>query len=146
MITPASKRVLAKLHIKSESFGYRVFQMIRTTLLVIIGELFFRAQGIKAGFSLLRRIFTGFSFTGMNEETMKVLGVDWQDLLIVGITLIMIFTVSVMNERGVCLRDTLAKKKIVLRWCVLYALAFYIIIFGAYGFGYLPVDPMYAQF
>jgi hypothetical protein len=40
----------------------------------------------------------------------------------------------------------LQQKPLVLRWTVLLALLFYIIIFGAYGVGYIPVNPMYANF
>ena len=32
------------------------------------------------------------------------------------------------------------------RWTVFYALILFIIVFGAYGKGYIPVDPMYANF
>ena len=38
------------------------------------------------------------------------------------------------------------KKNIVIRWLVYYAIIMFIIIFGAYGRGYVPVDPIYANF
>ena len=53
---------------------------------------------------------------------------------------------SLLNEKGICVREALQKKPTPVRWAVLYALILYIIIFGAYGVGYVPVDPMYANF
>lgn len=146
MIAPAVKSFNTKLHINSASKPYHAMQIVRTAVLVVIGELFFRAGGLQAGFSMFGKMFTSFSFSWLNGDTLSSLGVDWQDMLIVGITIIIVFVVSLMNEKGIKLRESLAKKNIVLRWSVFYILIFYIIIFGAYGFGYIPVDPMYAQF
>ena len=57
-----------------------------------------------------------------------------------------VFVISLMNEKGIRVRQTLQQKPLLLRWALLYALLFYIITFGAYGVGYIPVNPMYANF
>ena len=44
------------------------------------------------------------------------------------------------------IRGSLNRKPTALRWAVWYALILFILIFGAYGVGYIPVDPMYANF
>ncbi|MBD8922108.1 MBOAT family protein, partial [bacterium] len=54
--------------------------------------------------------------------------------------------VSIKHEKNICLRENLSKKNIVVRWIILYILIFSILIFGAFGPGYEPVDPMYADF
>ena len=95
IIAPPVRAVNARLHIRAESFPYRLLQMLRTTVLVIIGELFF---------------------------------------------------VSVINEKGKSVRALLAQRPAAVRWTVFYALILFIIVFGAYGKGYIPVDPMYANF
>ena len=61
-------------------------------------------------------------------------------------TLLIVLTVSILNERGIRIRETLSRQPLALRWALWYALIFYILIFGAYGVGYIPVDPMYANF
>lgn len=53
--------------------------------------------------------------------------------LIVGVTLLIVFVVSILNEKGINVREKLKTKNIALRWCVWYALILFIIIFGAYG-------------
>ena len=146
MLEPPVQAMNKKLHINPKWFGYRLLQILRTGVLVIIGELFFRARGIKAGMNLFGRMVSDFSFSTLNEDLLKKLNIDKYDFIVVGITLLIILTVSILNEKGVCVRESLAKKNIVLRWAVLYGLILYIIIFGAYGLGYTPVDPMYAQF
>ena len=40
----------------------------------------------------------------------------------------------------------IAKRNVVIRWVAVYALIMFIIIFGAYGKGYVAVDPIYANF
>lgn len=146
IIEPGTRWINNKLHIQSENFLFRLFQMLRTTILVIIGELFFRAHGLRAGLSMFKKMLIDFNFTTLGSDLLKKLGVDVYDLAIVGVTLIIILLISIMNERGVVVRDALAKRNIVIRWAVLYALILFIVIFGAYGKGYIPVDPIYANF
>ncbi len=146
IVAPAVKWLHQKCHINPEWFGYRIFQIIRTGILVVIGEMFFRALTLQAGFAMLRQMVTNFRFATLNGDLLKQMGVDWKDMGIVLVTILIIFAISVWNEKGVIVREALAKKPVVVRWAVLYALILFIVIFGAYGAGYIPVDPIYANF
>lgn len=146
LTTPGAKKIQQKLHMDPAGKGYRLFQMIRTCVLVVIGELFFRAEGLGAGLAMFFRMVSDFRFTTVSTELLKTMSIDPMDFLIVGVTLVTVFVVSLMNERGIIVRNALQKRHTAIRWAVLYALIFYIIIFGAYGKGYVPVDPMYANF
>lgn len=146
MVTPLASKFFKKVRLDPNCFAYKVFRIVRTSLFVVIGELFFRSPGMGRGFELFGRMVSDFSFTGLNNVLLKKLSVDVQDFIIIAFTLAVVFIVSVLNEKGVCIRDQIAKRNIVIRWCVFYALIMFIIIFGAYGFGYIPVDPMYANF
>lgn len=146
IIAPPVRAVNARLHIRAESFPYRLLQMLRTTVLVIIGELFFRANGLRAGLHMFRTMITSLSFSGINAALLKTLGINSADLIIVAVTLLIVFVVGLLHEKGRSVRTWLAGKPVVLRWAVLYALILFIVIFGAYGNGYTPVAPMYAQF
>ncbi len=146
ILEPAAKWIHKKLHIQPERPLYRFFQMVRTTLLVIIGELFFRAEGLRAGLSMFQKILTDFRFTTLNGDLLSKLRMDQFDLFIVGITLLLVLTVSILKEQGIRIREGLSKKNTAFRWAVLYAWILFIVIFGAYGPGYIPVDPIYANF
>jgi len=146
IIAPGAKWFHQKLHIQPENKIFQFFQIIRTSFLVVIGELFFRAEGLKKGLSMFCKMVTDFRFSAISADLMKTLSVDSKDFLIVGITLVTVLVISLLNERGIVVRDALQKQHTVVRWALLYALIFYIIVFGAYGVGYVPVNPMYANF
>ena len=146
IISQAVKNANKKLHINSDWFIYRLFQMIRTGILVVIGELFFRANGLAAGLRMFGRMVTDFHVTTLNSEMLTKLGVDHADFIIVGVALLLIFIISILNEKGISVREWINKRNIVIRWAIWYALILFIVIFGAYGRGYLPLDPIYANF
>ena len=146
LCAPLVKRVNTRFGVKPERLPYRIAQTVRTCLLVVVGELFFRAEGLRAGLRMFRKMVTDFRFDSISIPMLKGLSIDPQDFFIVGVTMVIVFVVSLLNERGIVVRDALEKKSTALRWAVLYALILYIIIFGAYGKGYVPVDPMYANF
>ncbi len=146
IFAPAIKTINGKLRINTSSKPYRAMQIIRNDILVVIGELFFRANGLKAGMRMFGKAVTDFSFGSSAHSLLRKLSIDYADLFIVGVTLAIVFVVSIFNEKGMCVRAELRKKNIVLRWTVLLALCMYIVIFGAYGIGYMPVDPIYANF
>ena len=135
-----------KLYVKlniSKSKILKVLQILKTTFIVIIGELIFNSSSVKQSIYMIKKIFTNFSFK-LNEFTS--LGLDLPDYFILTISLLVVFIVSIKHEKNICLRENLSKKNIVVRWIILYILIFSILIFGAFGPGYEPVDPMYADF
>ena len=143
---PLSQSLRQKLHIAPECGWFRAVQIVRTGLLVVVGELFFRAHGLRAGLGMFRSMVTDFRFSSMGDRLLGQLGVDIFDLLIVVVALIGVFVISSYQERGVRIRESLHKKPLPLRWALLYGLILFIVIFGAYGPGYVPVDPIYANF
>ena len=146
LISPLVTKINNKLHINSEAKLYKFIQIIRTIILVIIGELFFRAEGFKIGLSMFTSIFTNFHFSPLTPVLLKKLGIDYQDIIIVIVALVVVFIISLLKERGINIREKLNKSHMIVSWGLIYALLLFIIIFGAYGRGYIPVDPIYANF
>ena len=143
---PAVLWVSAKLHINRERKWYKGIQIIKTTLLVFVGELFFRATTVTAGFEMLGKMFTNFTFKSFTDGTILSLGMDIQDFIIIAIFTVLVFIISVMHEKDISVREKIAKKNIVIRWTIYYLIIFAIILFGAYGANYEVVQPMYANF
>lgn len=146
LLLPFHKRIIGMAKINTKHSVYQGMQIIRTFIFVCIGELFFRADGLRTGLKMFYRMITTFSFDGFSKEMIFSLGIDQHDLMIVMIALMIIFAVSFLKEKNINLRKTIAKKPVPVRWAVYYMLILMIVIFGAYGSGYTPVDPMYAQF
>ena len=146
VIAPWVKKFHARSHINPEHPVYRLLQILRTCVLVVIGELFFRADGVQNGMILFGRMVRDFTFPVFDKAMWETLCIDRADLMIVAVTMLIVFAVSLLNEKGYVVRTELKKQKTVVRWAVLYALILYIVIFGAYGHGYVPVNPMYANF
>ena len=146
IVEPLVLKITGKLHIQRSSFPYRCIQIVRTTVLVCVGELFFRAHGLRAGFSMFKRIFTNFSLSTVQDRSIFTFGMDKHDCLIVLLTLLVIFIVGALKEQNIAVRERLATKNIAVRFAAYYALILSIVIFGAYGAGYVPVDPIYAGF
>lgn len=143
---PYSEKALKKLHIDPNCKVYYGFRVFKTTLLVCIGELFFRAATLSAGMGMFGKIFSDFSFATLKSGAILKIGMDLQDFIIVAVFINVLFVISLLQEKGIKLSEVYAKQHIVVRYAILYALILSIIIFGAYGRGYVPVDPMYAEF
>lgn len=143
---PAFKKGAEVLHIDRNHGPYVAFRIVKTTILVVIGELFFRAHGLAEGLKMFKKLFTDFSFEGITSGQIAKAGLDMCDLAIVLVTCAIVFVIGILREKGINVRENLSKKNIVIRWVILIALIFFVIIFGAYGAGYTPVEPMYADF
>ena len=143
---PPAAGIAQKLHISRSSFPYRCMQILRTCVLVCIGELFFRALSLSYGWNMFRKIFTDFTFAALLDGSFFTFGMDRYDWIVILVSLILILFIGLLQERGVRIREAISRKHIVVRFAIYYALIMFIVIFGAYGAGYVPVDPIYANF
>lgn len=146
MSEPFVIKLTGKLHIKRDSLPYGLIQMLRTTVVVCIGELFFRANGLKAGLSMFKKIMTEFNFETVKNGALFDLGMDGYDYLVIIFALLLILVVGIIQEKGNSVREIIARRNIVIRFAFYYGVILFIVIFGAYGKGYVPVDPIYAGF
>ena len=140
------KNICTKLKINRQNIIYRIFQSVKMTIFVFIGELFFRAPTLEVAFGMFKRIFTHFKISAITNGELFRLGIDKRDCLIIFVALCVIFIIGILKEKNIDVREYISKKNIVIRWTIYYALILAIIIFGAYGPGYIPVDPIYADF
>ena len=130
------------LKIKRDGKIYTVFRVVKTWVFIFIGEMFFKAPTLTVGFGMLKGIL---SFRG-SSTTLLQLGLDGKDYIILVISIIALFVIGALREKKINIREELSNKNIFIRWAVYYLLIFAIFIFGAYGAGYVPVDPIYADF
>lgn len=146
IIAPYVKSLNHTLHISADSWPYRLMQTLRTFCLVAFGEMIFRAESMRDFIGMLGFSKFFFFIDDWSRTKFRSLGIDYEDMAIVLVTVIIVFVVSLLKERGVQIRQSLSTKPTAVRWALIFALIFYIIIFGAYGAGYVPVNPMYANF
>ena len=122
------------------------FAVAKTWIIIFTGEMFFRAQGVKAGFHMLGSIFQNFSLAVLWDGTFAKFRLDGCDYIMILAGLVLVAVVGALKERQICVCEKIAELKTPMRWCCYYALFFLVIIFGAYGVGYQKVDLIYAGF
>lgn len=146
ILEPVTAWGLKKIAVTRENRIYHGLQVGKTLLIIFIGEMFFRAVSLEAGMNMFFRIFQNFGISQLWDGTLLTLGMDAGDFAVVFVGIMIVLVADVMKEKGISIRETIAAQKLPVRWGIYYAALFSIIIFGAYGAGYLPVDLIYAGF
>lgn len=145
-VKPGRDRILKVCHIREDAVYWRIIQTGKTWVIIFTGELFFRANGLKAGLSMFGSMFDGFDVGQFWDGTMLNLGLSRADLVIVAAGCIAVAVVGHFREQGGTVNGRLGKAPTPVRWFAYYALIFAVLIFGAYGDGYQAVDLIYAGF
>lgn len=145
-VEPVYSRFLSLCRIDPSSAWFRAIQILKTWCIIFIGELFFRAPGLKAGMSMFVSIFREFRLEQLWNGTLLTLGLDYWDYAVILAGCVAAAFVGALKERKIDPLEALQKLCIPVRWSVCYGLILAVIIFGAYGAGYLQVDLIYAGF
>ena len=141
IFAPFIQKINVLLHIKTLSFGWRVFQMIRTFLICTAVRVFFRANGLFDAFDIFAKMFGRSKVPGGFFSQ----GMDPADFVVAIIAMLILLTVSILQER-MSIRETLGKKNIVFRWTFYFAAVFAVVIFGVYGSSNTGSNFIYEKF
>ena len=136
---------LKKHQIDANHIGLRIFRFVKLFIIVIVGELFFRAKTLAVGWTMFSSIFTNFHLSTF-KETLPFLRLDMIDWTIVIIGILIIFLVDFYKEFHGSIRNATEQKPTWIRWSIIYTCIFALLIFGAYGPGYDIVAMIYAEF
>lgn len=143
---PLNKKIRAKLHMTEKSCFWNVFRMVRTFFLITIAFVFFRAESVGCALAMLKSMFTTWNPQIFVNSDIFAMGLDWIEFSIAVISLLMLWGVSLLQNKGIRIRESIGKKKLPIRWIIWYALLFYTILLGYYGPGYSAAEFIYQGF
>ena len=141
---PIKEKNYAKMGLDPNVWWLKTLRILKTWVIIFTGELFFNAVNLKAGFHMFFSIFGNFHISSIWKY--------WPDAITTGdvwaicVGSVIVWIVGFMKEHGVDVRGKILNARTPYKWGVYYLIIFAILLFGAYGTGYQPVDLIYAGF
>lgn len=147
MLEEVYNKAREKCGIRADSFSWKGFQMFRTFILMSLGRLFSRGAGFRAAVYMFARMTEKwYDLSFIVDGSLIDLGLDTANWFLLLIAVFVLFAVDCLHERGVQIRESIARQNIVFRWIIYYAAILAILIFGIYGPAYDSASFIYEQF
>ena len=146
LFEPLFDKVITKLKINKEAWWYKLIQMTRTTLFVLIGMLIFRAHRLKDAFTMFMSMLNMDNIGMLANKALYSIGIKPKDFMVIAVGVLIMLIIAIIQEKGVNIRESISKKNIFFRWILYYAIVLAILIFGIYGPGYVAANFIYGQF
>ncbi len=145
---PVYKKLVDVLHINTETFSYKIFQILRTTALLFISRIIVKAPSLHDAGLMIKALFTtiDLDFLFGLDGKIYTYGVSQREMSLVIFSVLILLVVGVLQENGMKIRETLAKQNIVFRWALVLIFIAFILIFGIYGPDYNSSSFIYGNF
>ena len=147
-MTPVFDKMIKGLKVNTEAYSFKIFQMLRTTLLLFISRIIVRAPSITEAGRMIKAFFTDFDFNfllGIDGRIYE-LGVTKEEMSLLLVSIAVLTVISILQENGMKIRETLSKQNILFRWAIILALIVFIVVFGTYGPAYDAKSFIYGAF
>lgn len=140
-------KIYSVCRIDRDKIGWKILSVIVTFGLIDFTWLFFRADSLEIGWSILYKICTGFK--GRYFLTESFWGEVFPNVITMMILVVSLFVLLLkdwLKARGVSLKSCILNQQLVFRWFVYLTIVMVIIFGGAYGEGYEQTQFIYFQF
>ena len=130
LLEPAYAKVKATLRINEEAKWFHVFRIVRTFIVVNIGWYFDRIVDIEFAFYNLKKSFVAFHpelFAA--EKVLAFEGVKSMGEIIAILGCVIVFVISVLEEKKISVRDLLYKCPLLIRWAI-YSVVIVLVLFA----------------
>lgn len=141
------KNIYSAVHVKTESFSFRLAQGISTFLLVDVAWIFFRAPGISDALEYCRRMVVKWDPWSFFDGTLYTLGLDRPEMNILAAAVVILLLVDILRyKKKMDLAGFLQEQCIWFRWLVIFALIIAVLVYGVYGINFESQQFIYFQF
>lgn len=136
-----------KLHINPNNFFWKLFQMLRTFIVVCIGYVFDVAPSFKQATHSVFKIMFCFNIEQLKDNVFR-LGLEAKDFFILLFATIVLFWASLIQEKteNVSIRVRINKTNSMVQWIIIFVAVMIVLMFGVYGSNAHNTDFVYAQF
>ena len=146
LLEPIYIKVAQKFKVNTESFSWMFFQMVRTFILCSLGRFFSRGLSFLVAIDMMKRTFSKFNPWVLFDGSLLNLGLDIYNILVIIFMVVVMLVVGILQERGVRIRETLAKQNLYFRWLIYLGAIVLLLVVGIYGPGYSATEFIYQQF
>ena len=143
-LEPLYERFHKRFHVK-DKFAFRLFQVIRTVLLMSCLRMFDCYRDVPLTFKMFGTMFTEWNWQILWDGSLLKLGLSGLDYAILAMGTILLIAVSLM-QRKAGVRSQIAAKSYPVRFLVWFGLFLCVLLLGAYGVGYDASQFIYNQF
>lgn len=127
------------------TFGWKLFQVIRTVLLMSMIRTFDCYRDVPLTFKMVGTMFTTWNYDILWNGALMELGLTAADYLVVIVGALLLLSVSLIQRSG-SVREKIAAKPYPARFVIWFGLAILVILWGTYGIGYDASQFIYNQF
>lgn len=128
-----------------EHMLYKIFQILRTFVMVSCLNLFDCYATLRETFSAFLSIFTVHNWNVLVDGSMLKLGMEMTDYIVVCAGILVMFIVSLL-QRNESVREQIARRSYGLKLLIWAVLVICIVVFGTYGIGYDGSQFIYNRF
>ena len=147
MFKPLFEAANKKLGIKEGNTLFRIWQIIRTFLIMMVGKTLVRAVSVKDGILMTLIAFDPARWDIPHLPwNMVGMGLGKNQMLVLLISCIIFFFVSFLQENGLQIRETIYEQRTRVRWTIYLLGIAAVLIFGIYGPGYTAGEFIYRNF
>lgn len=143
---PYFKLANEKLKINTECFSWKLYQCVRTFVLIAAPRLVNRASSLRESAVYFKCLASTYNPWILFDGSLYNLGVSQKQFLVLMISLVLLLVVSAIQERGIVVREALDRQNVVFRIAFYCVFIYAIVLFGVYGQGYDASSFTYAQF
>jgi len=147
IVEPLKNWYRIKFQVKTESFSFKLGQMLITFVLVDLTWIFFRLQKVEDGIQYIKRMFSKFDPWSLFDGHLYTLGLDRFEFNILFVSLLCLFAVSLIRyKKNQNIDQFLEEQTIWFRWAVIIILLIAIPVYGVYGMNFDSSQFIYFQF
>ncbi|EHR32613.1 MBOAT family O-acyltransferase [Helcococcus kunzii] len=148
ILEPLYLKFYEKFNIDPDKFGWKFLQVNRTIAIVVFGRFFSRTAhvGLRECLRLMKNSLTVRNPWILCDGSLYKLGLDRPNFNLLIIAILILTVISLLQEHGVKIRESIAEQNIIFRWIVYYAAIMFVLIFGIYGDGIQVADFIYRGF
>ena len=145
VMEPAYKRFGAAHVQLAGSRGFHVFRVLRTFVIVNIGWFFDRCTSGSQAFRMMGSILTDMRLEQLSGG-LSALGISVLDVRILLLCTLLLFAVSLVQERGADVGGWICARALPIRWTVLIGGVLCVLLLGVWGSGFNEAAFIYYQF
>lgn len=146
LTAPIKSRCYQLFRLSVGSGTRRLIQRLGVFVWVALAWIIFRADNLRSGLLMIKSLFSIWNPWILVDGSLLRLGLNGKEWFVLFLSVLTLFLVDCLQERGGCIRDGILEKAVYLRWALYIAVILGIMIFGVYGYGYQTQDFIYGGF